>query len=67
MNDPNARGLVGPADIATRLGVSPTTVSAWKRRGLLPEPEILVSGVPLWFWPDIERWAKETNHPRRPQ
>ena len=50
-------GLVGPHDIADRLGVSSAAVSQWKRRGLLPQPVAVVSGVPMWHWTDIEQWA----------
>ena len=30
-----ARGLLAPAEIAERLGVHPTTITAWQRAGLL--------------------------------
>jgi predicted DNA-binding transcriptional regulator AlpA len=57
--------LVGPSDIAARLGVTAQAVAQWKRRGLLPRPVRTISRVPLWEWEDIAEWASRTNHPRR--
>jgi len=57
--------LVGPSDIAARLGVTPQAVAQWKRRGLLPLPVRTISRVPLWQWEDIAEWAHHTKHPRR--
>lgn len=48
-------------EIADRLGVKQQTVAMWKYRGILPEPQWIVSGMPAWDWKDIERWAKETG------
>lgn len=53
--------VVGIPEIATRLGVSRSTVDQWKWRGVLPEPRWTVGGRPAWDWPDIESWAKETG------
>lgn len=53
--------LVGPHEIAGRLGVKVTTVHQWRQRDLLPEPEAVISGVPVWLWEVIEKWAKETG------
>jgi predicted DNA-binding transcriptional regulator AlpA len=52
---------VGVLEIAERLGVKRQTVSMWKLRGLLPEPDRLVSGQPAWDWPVIEAWARQTG------
>lgn len=53
--------LVGPAEIASRLGVQPQTVSTWKLRGMLPEPLAVVSKVPVWEWSTILSWARESG------
>lgn len=53
--------IVGPREIADRLGVRPNTVIQWKQRGLLPAPFAVISMVPLWHWGDIERWAVRTG------
>lgn len=52
---------VGSDDIADRLGVKRQTVAMWRYRGVLPDPSWTVSGRPAWNWPDVEKWAKETN------
>ncbi len=49
--------LVGPYDIAKRLGVSRLVVSQWRHRGIMPEPLAVVSGVlPVWEWETIREW-----------
>lgn len=52
---------VGLVEIAERLGVDPKTAQQWRFRKLLPEPDALVSGRPVWQWRTIERWARETG------
>jgi hypothetical protein len=53
--------LVGPQEIASRLGVAPNTVSMWRARGVLPEPLEIVSNTPVWHWPLIREWADRTG------
>jgi hypothetical protein len=53
--------LVGPQEIASRLGVKSNTVSMWSARGLLPEPLAIVSNTPVWHWPLIREWAERTG------
>jgi len=53
--------LVGPDEIAARLGVRSNTVSTWRARGLLPEPFGTFSRVPLWPWPLVRAWADATG------
>src|ERR1700736_6123759 len=48
---------VGMAEISERLGVRQQSVAQWKHRGNLPPPRWIVSRMPAWNWPDIERWA----------
>ena len=55
------RDPVGPAEIADRLGVREATIRQWKWRGLMPPPRTTISGVPLWDWPVVERWAAKTG------
>ena len=57
---------VGAAEIATRLGVRPQTVHAWRQRKLLPEPRWTVSGQPAWDWLEVESWAKRSGRLREP-
>jgi len=57
--------LVGPQEVASRLGVAPNTVSMWRARCLLPEPLTVVSNTPVWHWPIVREWADRTG--RLPQ
>ena len=40
--------MLGVAEIAERWGISPSTVSRYKRRGDLPAPDSILSGRPRW-------------------
>jgi hypothetical protein len=55
--------LVGTVEIAQRLGVArPQVVHDWRRRyPEFPAPIAVRSSVGLWYWPDIERWARATG------
>ena len=53
--------LVGPQEIASRLGVKSNTVSMWRARGVLPEPLTVVSNTPTWHWPLVREWADRTG------
>ena len=55
--------IVGAAEIAERLGVArPQVVHDWRRRHAdFPQPVAVVSRVGLWYWPDVERWARATG------
>lgn len=55
--------LVGPAEIAARLGVSPGLVRLWRHRGLMPEPVAVVSRAPVWEWADVAAWAQARRAP----
>jgi len=59
---------VGVDEIAVRLGVTRTTVTAWRRRSRtwknvprFPEPAGRISGRDWWWWADVERWATEAG------
>lgn len=52
---------VGMVEIGERLGARRQTVAQWHYRGLLPPARWTVSGYPAWNWPDIERWARDTD------
>jgi hypothetical protein len=55
--------LVGTVEIAKRLGAKQyKVVNEWVRRYPdFPDPLAIVSGVRVWNWPDVERWAKATG------
>lgn len=47
--------------IARRLQVQDDTVRQWRKRGLLPDPDAVVYGRPVWWWQTIRGWAEETG------
>lgn len=55
--------LVGAAEIAARLGVKrPQVVHDWRRRHEdFPEPVAHLRQALVWYWPDVERWARATG------
>lgn len=55
--------LVGAAEIAARLGVKrPQVVHGWRTRYPdFPEPVAHLRQALVWYWPDVERWAKATG------
>lgn len=55
--------LVGTGEIAERLGVKRTSVvHDWRRRHRdFPEPVLELRMGLLWWWPDVERWARHTG------
>lgn len=57
----DALDIVGLKEIAERLNVKQQTAAAWRHRGLLPEAEGTVSGMPAWRWSTIAYWAASTG------
>lgn len=53
--------LLGAGEVAELLMVERETVHQWRRRGRLPEPDIIISGRPAWRRDRIEAWARETD------
>lgn len=52
---------VSIAEIAEMLQVNPGTVSKWRRRGLLPEPDRRLAAADLWHSATIWEWAISTG------
>jgi hypothetical protein len=55
--------LVGASEIADRLGIAqPQTIHAWRRRYVdFPPPVAELQQAMIWYWPDVERWARQTG------
>ncbi len=55
--------LVVAAEIAERLSVSASQViHVWRERYPdFPKPVLHRARVMLWYWPDVERWARRTG------
>lgn len=48
--------LLTIAQLARRLDLKPTTVRKYRSLGILPEPDLVISNVPLWKPITIDRW-----------
>ena len=59
----DADGLAGAAELADRLGVArPQVIHEWRRRHAdFPEPVAHLRQALVWYWPDVERWARKTG------
>lgn len=55
--------LVGSAEIAQRTGAkNPELIHDWRRRyDDFPEPVAKLSIGLVWYWPDVEKWARSTG------
>lgn len=58
--------LVGASEIARRIGVKRTqAVHAWRNRHPdFPEPVARLDMGLVWYWPDVEEWARRTGRLR---
>ncbi len=66
-NRPRKFDLVGLTDIPPMLGIARQTARQWRQRGVLPEPQAVVSGNPVWERRTIIDWALETRRADRPE
>jgi hypothetical protein len=53
--------LWGVADVAEWLAVSPSTVTAYLSRGLLPQPQVRIGGRPGWSVAILLRWRRRVR------
>ena len=51
--------LVGPKEIADRLGWPRNKVRTYISRGLFPEPYAVLGMGPVWVWEDVAEIARE--------
>ncbi len=54
MSTKESKKLFSPAEVASRLGVSPVTVRSWASKGWL-NPQITPGGHRRYLWEDVER------------
>ncbi len=57
----HAVDVVGEKEIAERFGVPSNTVHVWRKRGVLPNPDGFVSGMPAWHWSTIKERLRATG------
>lgn len=54
--------LAGLIEIAMRAGVRRPVVTTWRERHLdFPAPVAELKIGPIFWWPDVERWLKDTG------
>ena len=55
--------LVGSYEIAQRLRVARhQVIHVWRRRHAdFPEPVLRLRQALIWYWPEVERWARKTG------
>jgi hypothetical protein len=53
--------ICGPAEVAAIARVKHRTVVVWRNRGIMPGPDAVISGVPLWREERIVRWLTDTG------
>ncbi len=58
---PRTFDLVGLTDIPELLGIARQTARQWRTRGVLPEPQAVVSSSPVWERRTIIDWALDTR------
>ncbi|HEY4869606.1 MAG TPA: helix-turn-helix domain-containing protein [Candidatus Dormibacteraeota bacterium] len=56
---------VGATEIAELFGVPVNTVYTWRKRGLLPTPDWIVSNSPIWRLARILAWSRKSGLPRK--
>lgn len=52
----NVEVLLTRQMVADRIGISVETLKAHRRKGLMPEPDHVIGGKPLWKIKTIDRW-----------
>lgn len=55
---------LGVTEIAQLLEVQRKTVETWRHRRIFPEPDLTVSGTPLWWETTVLEWAEQTGRRR---
>ena len=50
--------LLGYKEISARTGVGEGTLRNYRRRGYLPEPDVMLADRPRWRSSTIERWVR---------
>jgi predicted DNA-binding transcriptional regulator AlpA len=55
--------LVGTAEIVKRMGLGEQrTVHSWTRRDpTFPAPVVKLERAMIWYWPEVEEWARKTG------
>jgi DNA-binding transcriptional MerR regulator len=49
-------GYLTATEVAAQLGLSPSTITAYRARGKMPAPDIQYGRTPLWTPETIRKW-----------
>jgi predicted site-specific integrase-resolvase len=49
-------GYLTATEVAAQLGLSPSTITAYRARGKMPAPDMQYGRTPLWKPATITRW-----------
>jgi hypothetical protein len=58
---PNSLTLLGPAELAEFWGVTRGAIRQLRRRGQLPRPDLVLSGMEVWTLATIENATEESG------
>jgi hypothetical protein len=53
------RNLLRDAHLSERYDRTPRTINGWKRKGILPPPDITIEGFDYWYLETIEANERE--------
>jgi len=52
---------LGATEVARHLGVAESTVKKWRHRRIMPPPDWVLGGRPIWDVATIDTWARSTG------
>jgi len=52
---------LGATEVARHLGVAESTVKKWRHRRIMPDPDWVLGGRPIWDVATIDTWARSTG------
>jgi len=52
---------LGATEVARHLGVAESTVKKWRHRRIMPDPDWVLGGRPIWDVATINTWARSTG------
>jgi hypothetical protein len=58
---PNALNIVGLQEIRQIFRMNQPAITQWRVRGMLPEPNAIVSNRPIWRLETVIRWGRRTG------
>jgi hypothetical protein len=53
------KAMLRATHLAARYDVDPRTINRWRKAGVLPEPDLIIRGMPYWNESTIETNERE--------